>query len=839
MMTPERWQQIKQIFYAAQERDGDKRVAFLVEACAGDESLQREVESLLASHVEAEDFIESPAFDPAAADATLNEKLIGQRIGPYRIIREVGRGGMGVVFEAARDDAEFQQRVALKLIRRGLDTTDILRRFRNERQILAALSHPHIAHLVDGGSTSDGLPYFVMEFIEGLPLLAYCDHNQLRLEERIGLFRKVCDAVAHAHRNLIIHRDLKPSNILVTNEGEPKLLDFGVAKLWRPDPVEQMPETRTALRVMTPEYASPEQVRGLRVTTATDIYSLGVVLYELLTGVKPYKLKTKSPEELSRAICESEPSKPSVAVSQRLSEISGRRNELRTTDGEANPQFAIRNSKFLRGDLDTIILMALRKEPQRRYATVEQFSEDLRRHLDGLPVIARPDTFGYRATKFLARNKAGVAAAALVILALIAGLLATLWQARVARSERDRAHVAQAKAERINRFLQDALGAPDPNKEGRDIKVVDVLDRAAQRAQTELANQPEVLAEVQRTIGVTYYNLEQYEKAEPLLRSALRIFIDTLGENNATTANCMRDLCNLLSYQEKSDEAIPLLLRTIAIYQQLPPEYARDLANTKYSLAQAYQFKGDMKSAQPLLREILDFAARNFGAKDTLVAEAANDLANTLRDKEYEAAINLYRQAAEIIRLLPSQRSNLGTCLSNLGYTLTSAGRYDEAETVLNESLAIRRELYGEKSPSLAVSLVNMSRLHFHRGDFARAESEARHAIEMQAGLPKGHRNFGRSYLALGSALMRTGKLPEAERYLRDAIEIFQRQSDHENRSLAVARGMLGECLLMQNRRTEAEPLINASHQSLKSSLGDSDPATIEAYNRLSLLKRK
>ncbi len=445
-MTPERWERIKKVFEAALERPPDQRAAFLAEVCAGDDHLRTELESLLSSYEEAGSFIEMPAL--AAAAESLGEEPgafeARQRIGPYKLIREIGHGGMGEVYLAVRADEQFQKRVALKLIRHGMNNRDILRRFRQERQILASLDHPNISRLLDGGTSEDGLPYFVMEYIEGLPITDYCDHHKLNTTERLKLFRQVAAAVEYAHQNLVVHRDLKPSNMLVTAEGVVKLLDFGIAKLLNPELSGQTIEpTATALRLMTPEYASPEQVRGESITTASDVYSLGVVLYELLTGHRPFRLKSRAPHEILQIVCEEEPVRPSTAVT-RVEVETGSDGTVRATltpesvsrTREGQPEKLRRR---LKGDLDNIVLMALRKEPQRRYTTVNQLSEELRRHLEGEPVAARQSTFGYRAAKLIKRNKIAVTAAALISLTLLGGIVATWWQARVANRERARA----------------------------------------------------------------------------------------------------------------------------------------------------------------------------------------------------------------------------------------------------------------------------------------------------------------------------------------------------------------------------------------------------------------
>jgi len=447
-MKPERWEQIERLYYAARERDPGLRAAFLDKACAGDESLRQEVESLLASDEQAGGFLNTPALKIATEEIAGEQarSLVGRQFGHYRLLSQLGAGGMGEVYLAARADDQYRKQVAIKLVKRGMDTDNILRRFRHERQILAGLDHPNIARLLDGGVSEDGLPYFVMEYIAGAPITEYCDSHQLSTEARLELFRQVCAAVHYAHQNLVVHRDLKPGNILVTEEGAPRLLDFGIAKVFNPELASPTLDlTAPEMRLMTPEYASPEQVRGEPITTASDIYSLGVVLYELLTGHHPYRTRNLPPSEVIRIVCEKEPEKPSDSIADcglRIADSKSRwplisRFKTRMRFFTRNPQSAIRNPQSLRGDVDNIVLMALRKEPQRRYGSVMQFSEDIRRHLEGLPVIARKDTLGYRSAKFLQRHKAGVAATALFLTLVIGFIISLAVKSAQVTRERD------------------------------------------------------------------------------------------------------------------------------------------------------------------------------------------------------------------------------------------------------------------------------------------------------------------------------------------------------------------------------------------------------------------
>ncbi len=453
-MTPERWKQIEAVFEKALELPAAERTAVLERTCEADEDLRREVASLLSSHQQAGSFIEHQSLFllEEESDAPQAALTPGQMVGRYKIDKEIGRGGMGAVYLAARADAQYQKHVAIKLIKRGMDTDYVIGRFRNERQILAGFEHPNIARLLDGDTIDNGLPYFVMEYVEGVPIDEYCDAHALSITERLELFRQASAAVTYAHRHLVIHRDIKPSNILVTDEGVPKLLDFGIAKILQPGGGAETIATATGLRLMTPEYASPEQVQGQHVTTVTDVYSLGVVLYELLTGHSPYRFKSRSLQDIARAVSETEPMRPSTMIDTVEEYAAGdntapaaRTPELVSKSREGSPD---RLRRRLRGDLDNIILMAMRKEPGRRYQSVEQFLEDIRRHLEGLPVLARKDTLTYRAAKFVRRNKVAAVAAALVLLTLIGGIIATTWQAHQAKVNEAIAKAQRTRAER-------------------------------------------------------------------------------------------------------------------------------------------------------------------------------------------------------------------------------------------------------------------------------------------------------------------------------------------------------------------------------------------------------
>ncbi len=532
------WQKLNDFFAEASALEISAQSDFVRKI--SDKNLRGELEAMLKAVkcADQNDFLKKDAFSLGADLLVKNEIPQTRQIGKYKIIKELGRGGMGAVFLAERED--FKQKVALKLIKRGMDTDEIIRRFRQERQVLAKLEHPNIAHLLDGGTTDDGLPFFVMEYVEGETLTKYCEKNNLNIEKRLALFRKVCAAVAYAHQNLIVHRDIKPSNIIVNNDGEPKLLDFGISKLLAPNAFEMtVEETKTGAKLMTPEYASPEQIKGETITTATDIYSLGVLLYELLSGHRPFAAKDKNYEDVVKIILTEEPLRPSSVVSSLLSvaKETDENKERRTKNEGKNPKSKIQNPKSLIGDLDNIVLMSLRKEPSRRYSSVEQFSEDLRRHLVGLPVSARPATLGYRTAKFIERNRTAVSFASIALIALLAGLSIAIWQAAVAKQERER---AERRLTEIRKLTANLVSGWDKNIPETQVtaevrgRIADISAEYLEGLANEI-NDPKILkelAEAYLKLGHEYsWAITNAEKAKTSFQKAESIARQLIEEN--------------------------------------------------------------------------------------------------------------------------------------------------------------------------------------------------------------------------------------------------------------------------------------------------------------------
>jgi len=806
---------LAEIVETALELNAAERPSFLDSSCGDDLALRKEVESLLGYQKEASDFIEGPAYLNAAPElaAEGGELKSGELLGDYKILSLLGEGGMGEVYLA--EDLKLHRQVAIKLVKAGFGAANLIRHFQREEMILAALTHPNIARLYGGAVGANGIPYFVMEYVEGERLDGYCQARKLKLPERLQLFRKICSAVSYAHQHLVIHRDIKPANIRVTAEGEPKLLDFGIAKLIDPQTQVADEPTMTVQRVMTPEYASPEQVMGEEVTTATDIYSLGVVLYELLTGQRPYRLKTRSRDEVARAIKEEEPSRPSTALTKQ------------------NSSSVLFNPRSLRGDLDNIVLTAMRKEPSRRYASVAQLSDDIRRHLEGLPVVARKDTIGYRSAKFIRRHRVGVAATALVALAIVGGFIAALWEARQARAQRD-------VARRISTFLQDMLGAPAPDAKGVDVKVVDVLSGASTRARTELANEPQVMADVLMTLGRTYISLGNYQSAETNLRPALEASLKANGELHSTTANTMAWLGLTLSNLNKGVEGELVSRKAVDLQRKLHPRGHEDLGVALYALGVNLIYNNHPKDAQPYLKEASELIKKHLGGNNgyymtSLVMQAvAHERAG-----EVEAAEPLYRQAIELGgRVEPRYRIYLAQAQFFLGLLLTNKAAYAEAKAMLKHSEELYREvLGGDDNYNVGTIKADLGSIYFLEGDYQRTEAEDRAALALlHKYLHPENLLIASTDVTLGLALTREQKAIEGEPYLREGLAIRQKVLPKDDLFIPYAASALGECLTVQKRYTEAEPLLTDSYSQLHSKIGDQNKRTVEARQRLAKL---
>ena len=804
-MSSDGWIELKKVFHAALELEPRDRDRFLAQTCRGNDGLRRKVEALISSHNELGDFLASPAVIDAGliktADYQAGEEpptRVGQRIGPYEIIRELGHGGMGTVFLAVRADDQYRKEVAIKLVNRGMDTDMILRRFMMERQILANLEHPNIAGLFDGGSTEDGLPYFVMENIEGERIDKYCNVHDLSIPERLRLFREVCGALQYAHQNLVVHRDIKPGNILITSEGVPKLLDFGIAKLLTPNwNTETGDATASMVGLLTPEYASPEQLRGLGITTASDVYSLGVVLYELLSGNRPYELKSRLPDEVVQIVLREEPEKPSTVVSRQLS-LSRRstaesRSSKQDTASKVDSRFAIPNPKFLRGDLDNIVLKALRKEPSRRYSSVQELSEDIRRHLDGLPVTASPDTLSYRAGKFVQRHKVGVLAAAVVLITLIAATLVTTWQARVARIERARAEqrfndvrkLANSVVFEFHDSIQNLPGST-PSRELLVSRALEYLDSLAKEGdqdkslQLELAAAYDRIGDIQGGFGTSH--LGQRQKASESYRKALAIREQLVAQEpqnldfRRQLASSYIKLGNILWVQVDMQGPLEFYGKALEINKQLAVEMPND-PEILSALAMSYGKFGYMHGANNHVNEAIENTRKAVEIMESLAVTYPNNV--QIKD---DLAIS-YDRVAEILTALTD--------------------KHEEALALMRKAQAIGEEL-------AAADPLN---------------------TKLRRGQAVGHLN-----VALVSAKLNDTK--NALDSARKALAIFTQMqaADRENedfrQAVAMTQTLVGELMIKNGEAADAIKLLRAPLIALEKSFAAS-PTDEIAHVRL------
>ncbi len=885
-MDRERFQRLEELFHQAVRLDPAERAAFLDDGCDGDRELRERVEALVAASSDADE----QRGGTGAAGLEMLGADVPERIGPYRVLQEIGRGGFSTVYLAERDDEQFRMRAAIKVVRHG--SPDVRRRLRLERQILATLDHPDIARILDGGSTDDGVPYVVMEYIDGQPVDVYCQSHGLELEDRLALFRRICGAVEYAHRNLVLHRDIKPSNILVTADGAPKLLDFGIAKVLHSDteeprivPIPELASTLThpGLRVLTPEYASPEQVLGRPLTTATDVYSLGVLLYLLLAGERPYRFDGQGWAEIERVVCETVPAPPSAKNSDR------RFWRRRRSD-----------------DLDTVVLRALAKEPERRYASVEQLSEDVHRYQAGLLVSARMDSWSYRMSRFVARHRAAVATALLVFLTLVSAVVVTTWQAREALEQR---RVAEYVADFLENLFEDTSPYNTPD---RTLTAREILDRGA--GQLGESGDPERQAALAATLGRVYREMNVYGEAERLSRMALDLRRGAGVGQPGDVAESLRDLGVLASEKGDCTAARELLAQAMALElpqlgadsaehagtlyhlgktelncgdleaagehlrQALPLQRNRfgdeseKVAYTESLLAQLSYEKGDYEEAAKLMEEVRDKRRRIHGPGHPDLAVSLSDMASiAMARSDPAAAVPLYEEALEI------QRGSLGEVHGmvaqthyNLGMARLGLGEWKLAEARFHGALDILHQVYGEAHPLAADCRHELGHLRWRSGDVEAAEDLYRKALEMRRDSLGGeHPLVAQSHLALAKAvayrdpsqaeevfresvalherllppddhrlaypLLRLGRLllsrgdaAAAEAPLRQAVEI-RRRALPGTRLTSVAESHLGRSLMEQGKLEEAEEVFEASHENALADLGPDDRWTRNA----------
>ena len=876
--TPAEWSRIETILDEVLELEPAAREAAIARSCGDDATLRAQVEALVAADDESSNFLETPAAEYAADVVRVASRTTdpdhpegpGDLIGPYKLIREVGHGGMGRVFLASRADGQFEQQVALKLVRGGPSGREILQRFLRERQILARLQHPNIARLLDGGVTSDGRPYFAMEYVAGEPITSYADAHELDLHQRLALFTAVCDAVQYAHQNLVVHRDLKPSNTLVTAEGQVKLLDFGIAKVLHQDEDEDGFADATLTRIgsgpMTPEYAAPEQVRGEPVTTATDVYALGALAYELLTGRAAHALTRLTAAEVERVITQQQVELPSQAAMK----PSRRKADSDSDTDDARTQ-RLKRRRQLRGDLDTILMQALQKEPARRYASAGAFVDDIRRYQRGRPIAARRDSFRYRAGKFVRRNAIGVGATCLVLTSLVAGLIGTAWQARVASRE-------AAKAREVSRFLSSLFEVADPARANADdISARELLERGATRIESELSDQPETQADMMLLLGRISRDLSLYDRAQTLLdrslalrkaqtgstsdevadvnaelarlaldrgrpaeaerlhREALDVRRRSNGAGHASVGTSMRDLAGVLSSRGKYDEAESLVREALVLHQRAYGPEHEEIASDLENLQSTLRGRGQHDEAIAAARRCLEMRVKLLGDEHLDTATAKNNLAVLLYDKwELADAERLYREVLAFDkRRLGEVHSNTATVTNNLAFVVRDQGQYDEAERLYRTALDLDKRLFGEEHPYVATVMANLAAVLVRKGQLDEAEQLFRGSLEMF------RRVYGNAHWRVGfvqgglATVLATKGDTTAEQQYRAALALLEKALPPRHPQIEPVLIGLGRELTRRSRAAEAEPLLRRALESRSARLGDRHPRTAEAQVRL------
>ena len=818
------------LFEAGLTLAATERAGWLLAHCPDPEQRER-VERLLRAHdavetgsgfprgVPVPELLERDAGSWPEPTATSDEPAAPARIGAYRIVEEIGRGGMAVVYLAERVDADFRQRVAVKVIQAGMASDAILRRFGQERAILASLNHPAIAKLFDGGTTQDGRPFFAMELVEGEPIDCYCDTHRLSLAGRLQLFLVVAQAVQYAHRNLIVHRDLKPSNVLVTHDGQVKLLDFGIAKLL--DPAEQPDGGALTLHSalpMTPECASPEQIRGERITTASDVYQLGLLLYELLTGRYPYRAETTDPRSLARAICEQEPTRPSTAVTRVPAIADAPRPQV------LGPERLLR--RHLKGDLDSIILMALRKEPEQRYASVDHLAQDIESHLHGLPVHARRSTLRYRASKFLARHARSLSAAAAAGI-LFVGL--TAWYLHNLAGERDRARLEADKARQTAQVLLNVFSAVDPEfGSGEAIDARQLLDRGADDIRSQLADQPAVRATALGWIGQIYTKLGFHDRAEELLTSALETRLRLYGENHAEVAESYEQMAQLRQSQYRFKEAEALHRRALEVRERIFGSEHPLVAHSLERIAYAMLWIPEFSESRRLLTRALAIQERTLGPNDPALVDTLHTLA-LLHDELGDAATarSFAARAVSITeRAFGPEHPRLERPLYALGRAYQHLGDYRQAASTYQRHLRITERTFGRTNLRVANTLEDLAFVTQMNGDTDKAIEHAREAVELRAKLHGTQDyNYASALVTLANGYVQTGQYTEARPLFERAIAIFENDSHNDPRFLAFGLTGYGDLHLEIGEHAEALKIYGRALELRQRTYGPEHPA--------------
>ncbi|MEQ8523328.1 serine/threonine-protein kinase [Gracilimonas sp.] len=849
------WQTVETIIDEVLELPIDKREAYLLKRCKGNEDLHNEVKLLLASITESEGWLEHPEkykeglFDQASQDLSslsTDHSVIGTKIGSYIITEKIGEGGMGSVFRAERADEDFTHEVALKIIQKHRATDENIQRFKKEQQILANLKHPGIAQLYDGGVTDEGFPFIIMEYIDGEPITEYCQQQNCSIEQKIELFKKVLDAVQYAHENLTIHRDLKPDNILIDQQGNVKILDFGISKLLDDD---DFSITKTGTQILTLRYASPEQIINGNITTASDFYSLGVILYKLLTGQEPFDLDDLTRYQVEQIIVEKEPELPSSVAGKDTREK-------------------------LKGDLDAIIMKSIRKEPESRYRTASDFLNDLNNYNEGLPVSARDDSFRYRSGKFMRRHRQGITIAAGILIGISALIGFYTWRIT---QERNQAQLEAQKAEEVAGFLTDLFSQSNPyfeeSESGLDQTLGSILRYGSDKIDDELINQPEIQAEMKSVIGDVYNSLGEFAKAETLLTDALELQKQISSGPDFAQAEAMRNLAFLYQEQGRFSEAESLLIESIGYFEQTEEGLENQPAISALNhLGNLMWFnKGDYDTADSMLTKALNLRYTIHGQENHAhVAKNLNDLATLFHAQGlYNQARPYYRQSVEMYQEVLGDHPNTAIIMSNYSALLRESGQLEEAEKQQLASLAMHRnltdensidvalgigslghikleqeqykkadsllniafqkltKLYGDQHPYVSRTRLNLGRIDLRTGNYDQAVEILNQVNEEYKQIyPPSHPRTSDPLFALGLAYLETGQLKKAEEMLKKAHEIRLSGYPSDSWRVAQTKSAYGFSLSQQDKFEQSDSLLVDGYRELGSSIGLDYPFT-------------
>jgi eukaryotic-like serine/threonine-protein kinase len=822
-MNTDRWNTVKEIFNKACELSPGDRRAYLKKACGGDTGLETEIRDLLRMDGATSTLLDGiPGYDIDPPDGNPVEPAASERIGPYKILEELGSGGMGVVYLVERADRHYNKRMALKLVKRGMDTDEVLHRFRHERQILASLEHPNIARLYDGGASEDGRPYLVMEYVEGEPITTYCDTRNLSIDERLRLFATVCNSVQFAHQNLIVHRDLKPSNVMVTRTGDVRLLDFGIAKLLQESEVDDRAYTRPWARRVTPQYASPEQLSAGPITTASDVYSLGIILYELITGSHPYK---NSAGENTFGLPE---------VSKRI-ESPAARIAKSNSDEIFKARRTTKNSlhRRIKKDLESIVMTALHPEPERRYQSAEQLLRDIERHLNGHPVNAHPPATLYRFRKFVGRNRTVSASVLSIFLITVFFSIFTWMQSMEIARERDVAETERDKALELASFMDRVFEAADPfNPDGGTtdtLRVATLLQRGAESARRELGESPETQAQMFRSIGLAYMGLGMYPEATVYLEEALSLRISSPGTNTNDLIESYLDFDKLLYSIGEYGRAEALMRKALAIVEAHPEVHDDQRANVWHSLAVNLAALNQQEDAEEYFRHSLEIRRSLYGDVHQQIAAHLSSFGTLLSDMEkYTEAERMLRESIAIRQeLYGSDHPAIAVGFNNLAHHLLKMKKLDEAEAAVREALRINRIALGSEHLYVAQNLNLLGSILRFKGNYSAARDALHESIHLLRTHQEGdHPSLPISLHAYAGLLIQLDSLNEAKTAILEALQIERDREDGRHFGVAVTLERYGEILHRQGDPTEAleaytesvqimEKLFHPSHRRL------------------------